>query len=106
MAAAPRYPSTVPADWHAPKTWLRQAICIHEHEGAFNSIGYVKGVATYAGGFQFMLDTWHSVGGVALDLTDITRASKREQLYRAWLVWARDGRSWREWGTASKCGLR
>jgi hypothetical protein len=32
--------------------------------------------------------------------------SPREQLYRSYLVWRRDGGSWREWGTARACGLR
>ena len=25
---------------------------------------------------------------------------------RAWLVYLRDGHSWREWGTAGQCGLK
>lgn len=70
------------------------------------AIGYVHGVATYGGGMQFELSTWHSVGASAASLWDIARATPREQLYRAWLVWRRDGRSWREWGTAGVCGLR
>ncbi len=70
------------------------------------AIGYVHGVATYGGGWQFLLSTWRSAGGVAETLSDITRASPREQLYRAWVVWTRDGGSWSEWGTRGKCGLR
>jgi hypothetical protein len=100
----------MPARWSArlstPPGWYSQALCIHSREGAWNSIGYVHGVATYGGGMQFMLGTWHGAGGWARSLSDIARASPKEQLYRAYLVWRRDGRSWREWGTAGACGLR
>lgn len=97
-ALALALPSPVPARWHAPKWWLPGALCIHRHEGAFNA----NTGNGYYGGFQFLLSTWQSVGGhVRPDL-----ASPREQLYRAWLVYRRDGNSWREWGTATLCGLR
>lgn len=99
----------MPKHWSArlstPTGWFAQALCIHSREGAWNSIGYVHGVATYGGGMQFMLGTWHGVGGVASSLSDIAAVSPKEQLYRAWLVWRRDGGSWREWGTAGPCGL-
>jgi hypothetical protein len=62
----------------------------------------------YFGGLQFTAATWASVGGPSRpDLV-----TPREQLYRAWLVWKRDGRRWwigdgGEWGTtAAACGLR
>ncbi len=73
-------------------------MCIHQHEGAFNA----NTGNGYYGGFQFLLGTWASVGGV----TRPDLATPREQLYRAWRVWLRDGHSWREWGTAGMCGLR
>jgi Transglycosylase-like domain len=88
----------MPSNWHAPRPWLRDAVCIHQHEGAWNA----NTGNGYWGGLQFTLDTWQSVGGPSRpDLV-----TPREQLYRAWLVWLRDGRSWREWGTARACGLR
>jgi len=87
----------VPDGWHAPRPWLAQALCIHAHEGAWND----DTGNGYYGGMQFLLATWAGVGGI----TRPDRASPREQLYRAWLVWNRDGDSWREWGTASICGL-
>lgn len=72
-----------------------------------SSIGYAQGVATYGGGWQFLLSTWESVNGPGHSLQDIADASPREQLYRAYLVWRRDGGSWAvEWGTAAACGLR
>lgn len=61
---------------------------------------------------QFTSGTWASVGGATEKDSHgyvvhwAYNASPREQLYRAWLVWVRDGHSWREWGTASACGLR
>lgn len=98
----------MPSDWHAPRAWLVDAVCIHSHEGAWNSIGYVHGRATYGGGMQFLLSTYTRKGveGMASSLWDIAHASPREQLYRAWLVWKQDGGSWHEWGTAGACGLR
>lgn len=97
----------MPAGWHAPKWWLKQALCIHRHEGAWNDAG-----APYEGGMQFLASTWASVGGrVEYDrwhnpVRWASVALPREQLYRAWRVWLRDGRSWREWGTAGRCHLR
>lgn len=80
-----------------PAWWLAQAACIRSHEGAWTS-------ATgngYYGAYQFLLSTWQSVGGRGLP----SSASPGEQTYRAFLVWRRDGGSWREWGTAGMCGL-
>jgi hypothetical protein len=89
--------------WHAPRPWLVEATCIHQHEGAWDD----DTGNGYAGGMQFTLYTWNSVSGRrARALLDIAEASPREQLHRAYLVWLRDGRSWREWGTAGACGLR
>lgn len=96
----------MPRYWHAPSWWLRQAVCIHQREGAWNAIGYVNGRATYGGGMQFLLSTWWSVGGGGSSLSEIAASSPREQLYRSWLLWRRSGRSWSAWGTAGMCGLR
>jgi len=91
-----------PADWQPPAAWLQQAACIHTYEGSWHA-------ATgngYEGGMQFLRSTWTSVGGqVDADGHWASVAPPREQLFRAWLVWKRDGRSWREWGTAGDCGL-
>ncbi len=88
----------VPPSWHAPRAWLPQALCIHHHEGAWNA----DTGNGYYGGMQFLLGTWRSVGGRGYP----HQQSPREQLYRAWLVYLRDGHSWHEWGTAKACGLR
>jgi hypothetical protein len=80
-----------------PQWWLNQAACIRSHEGTWND-------ATgngYYGAYQFLLSTWQSVGGQGYP----SNASPTEQTYRAWLVWQRDGGSWREWSTASICGV-
>lgn len=78
-------------------------MCIHRHEGAMDA-------ATgngYEGGWQFLRSTWTSVGGrVYPDGHWASEARPREQLYRVWLVYRRDGNSFREWGTARLCGLR
>ena len=78
-------------------------MCIHHHEGALNAATGNR----YEGGWQFLKSTWISVGGkVYPDGHWAAEASPREQLYRVWLVWLRDHRSCREWGTARACGLR
>ena len=95
---AARTQASVPDRWHAPRWWLPQALCIHRHEGAWNA----NTGNGYYGGMQFTLQTWASVGGqLRPDL-----ATPRQQLFRAWLVYSRDGFSWREWGTAKGCGLK
>jgi len=96
------YPTSVPRSWHAPSPWINQALCIHSREGAWNA-------ATgngYEGGMQFLRSTWTRVGGPTYGYHWASVASPREQLYRAWLVYRQDGNSWREWGTAGRCGLR
>lgn len=56
---------------------------------------------------QFLKSTWvHAGGKVARDGHWASVVSPREQLYRAYLVWLHDGRSWREWGTKGACHLR
>jgi hypothetical protein len=84
-------------------------MCIHRREGSFTA----NTGNSYFGGFQFLRSTWYSVGGpydAAFDHPGDRRypfrRSPREQLYRTWLVYLRDGHSFREWGTARACGLR
>jgi Transglycosylase-like domain len=101
----------MPKRWHAPKAWLRQAVCAHQQEGAWND----NTGNGYFGGLQFAESTWEHAGGAHFDAFDHPgdqrgypfTASIREQLYRAWIVWRRDGGSWREWGyrTRANCGL-
>lgn len=89
----------MPKGWHAPKTWLAGALCVHSGESGNWHIHNPP----YANGFQFMYSTWVSAGG--LPSTWIS-ASPLEQIYRAWIVWSRDGQSWREWPNTSRaCGL-
>jgi hypothetical protein len=100
--ALPALARAVPSDWHPAGSWLGQALCVHSREGAWNA-------ATgngFEGGLQFLRATWTSVGG-SVDYKGrwASVVSPREQLYRAWLVWRRDGGSWREWGSAGACGL-
>jgi hypothetical protein len=123
-AKAGSYPARVPTWWHAYNrpAWFAQAWCLHDgwlhstrppfgrvsptsHRGEG---GWPSATGNgYEGGLQFRLDTWLSVNGpVAHDGHWASVASPREQLYRAWLVWKRDGGSFREWGTARGCGLR
>lgn len=93
----------VPKHWTArfstPRGWYAGALCVHSHESGDWHIHNEP----YANGFQFMLGTWLSVGGT---VAGWITAPPREQLYRAYLVWKRDGGSWREWPNTSRvCGL-
>jgi hypothetical protein len=96
LAAVAAARGAVPARWHPPRAWLPGALCVHRLEGSWDDDG-----GPYYGGMQFSLYTWRSVGGRGYP----HQAAPREQLYRAYLVWKRDGESWREWGTAGRCGL-
>lgn len=110
LLPAPAHAARMPKHWHAPRWWLVQAVCVHDHEGAWND----NTGNTYYGGMQFLRSTWEKIGGRHDDAFDHPgdqarhpfTTSPREQLYRAWLVYLRDGHSWSEWGTAGACGLR
>ncbi len=98
----------MPKHWHAHEWWLRQAICIHQHEGAWND----NTGNSYFGGLQWLPSTWSKAGGkhdIAFDHPGDSRypfhASPREEIYRCWLTYLKDHHSFREWGTAGICGL-
>lgn len=77
-------------------SWLSEAFCIHGFESTdWRQRGH------HFGGMQFNIGTWASVGGRG----NPAAAPPVEQLYRAYLVWARDRGTWREWSTAPLCGL-
>lgn len=105
-ARAARWPTTkAAARWHPPRGWLTDALCIHRHESVLWHRAWTDWQgqpSPYAGGFEFLQSTWASVGGAG----EPWQWSAREQLFRAWRVWARDGGSWREWGSAGVCRLR
>lgn len=91
------------APW--PSWWYPQAMCIHEHESVDwyrAGVDYLGHPSPYYGGMQFLISTWRAAGGTGLP----SSAPPREQLFRAFIVWRRDGDRWSEWGSASKCGLR
>lgn len=81
--------------------WLAQARCVHLKEGPW-SANTGNG---YFGGMQFASQTWKRLGGKPDPAFRHPgnpaypfRAGAQEQLYRAWLLWKRDGGSWRSWG--------
>lgn len=88
----------MPRHWHAQPWFLRAATCLHEHEGAWDA----NTGNGYYGGLQFTLGTWRRSGGIGYPHT----ASPREQIYRCWVIVRQDRGSFREWGTAARCGLR
>jgi hypothetical protein len=87
--------------WAPPAKWLAQARCIHVKEGPWTA----NTGNGYFGGMQFAPQTWKRVGGKPNpafkhpgDIAYPFAVPVREQLYRAWLVWKRDGGTWRSWG--------
>ena len=98
------------ADWSPTADWLAQARCVHSKEAPWNA----NTGNGYYGGMQFAAMTWKRVGGkhdAAFthpgNQAYPFRASPNEQLYRAWLVWRRDGSSWRSWNAVgSTCSQR
>ena len=98
-SGAATYPKQVPKDWSPSADFTRVALCIHSHEGAWDA-------ATgngYEGGMQFSRSTWIAVGGQVSGLHWASVASKREQLYRAWIIWQMGNGSWRVWGATDGC---
>lgn len=87
----------MPRRWHAPRPFLRAVLCLHHYEGSWDS----NTGNGYFGGLQFRLSTWYRAGGVGYPHL----WSPREQIYRCWRIYLQDGRSFREWGTASRCNL-
>lgn len=93
--------------WQPPAWWARQAACIHRYEtfglppASWASWHDTRNPES-RGGMQFIPSTWRSVGGTG----DPARATRQEQLYRAWLLYLASGRSWSQWTTAKACGLR
>jgi resuscitation-promoting factor RpfB len=93
------------AVWSPSATWLAQARCIHAKEGSWKA----NSGNGYFGGMQFSAGTWRSLGGerdpAFRHPGTPFRASPKEQLYRAWLLWKRDGGTWRSWGAVgASCG--
>lgn len=91
--------------WKPDRAWLRGAFCIHRHESVDWHLAYrdwAGNRSPYSGGFQFLESTWRRAGGAG----HAWQWSPREQFYRAWIIWKAGGGSWREWGTAGRCGLR
>jgi hypothetical protein len=96
------------AVWSPSAEWLAQARCVHAQEGGW-SANTGNG---YFGGMQFSAGTWRGVGGKADpafahpgDPHYPFSASPQEQLYRAWLLWKRNGGTWRSWGAVgASCG--
>jgi hypothetical protein len=95
--------TTSAAAWNPSPTWLAQARCVHLKEGPWTA----NTGNGYFGGMQFSPTTWKRVGGkghTAFAHPGDTRypftVPPREQLYRAWLVWKRDGGTWRSAGAA------
>lgn len=81
--------------------WLAQARCVHAKEGPWTA----NTGNGYFGGLQFAAATWRRAGGAPQaafahpgNKRFPFRASMTEQLHRAWIVWKRDGGTWRSWG--------
>jgi hypothetical protein len=69
---------------------MKQALCIHRHEGSWTDPD-----PPYYGGMQFHISTWKRAGGRGMP----HHATVREQLYRAWIIWRKNDGRWNEWPT-------
>jgi hypothetical protein len=85
-----------------PPWWRREAACVRWHES--RGRWHIQTGNGYYGAYQFLLSTWASVA-VRGWPSNPAAASPAQQTFAVWRVWIRDGRSWREWGTAGVCGL-
>jgi hypothetical protein len=100
-ARAGHWPTTREAQrFRFPHRWLVDSgvWCIHRHEAVD---WHETRNPNSRGGMQIVWSTWSSVGGSG----DPAAWSVREQVYRAYLIWFRDGGSFREWTTAGACHL-
>lgn len=88
----------IPPPW--PPAWLRAALCVHHHEGAWNDAG-----APYWGGLQMDMSFQAAYGGEFLRRYGTAdRWPPRDQLLTAWRAWR--VRGWSPWpNTAAMCGL-
>lgn len=83
--------------WSA--SWYNGAICVHEHEGAWNS----NTGNGYYGGMQFDSASWLANGGGSY-ASRADLASPHDQLLVAYHYWQSSG--WNPWpNTARMCGL-
>jgi resuscitation-promoting factor RpfA len=81
-----------------PRSWFRDALCVHRYEGSWTDPG-----APYFGGMQFDLPTWRANGGFRYARYP-HHATPHEQLLVAYMTWKRRG--WHPWpNTARMCGL-
>jgi hypothetical protein len=91
--------------WRPPPGFIWQAWCIHRHESADwhrRWVDWRGAPSRYAGGMQFLQNTWDRAGGSG----EPWQWSPREQIFRAFVIWRKGGGSWGEWGTRARCGLR
>jgi hypothetical protein len=83
--------------WSA--AWLRDALCVKSHEGAWTS----NTGNGYTGGMQFDTATWLSNGGGRY-AAEAYLATPNEQLRIAYRTW--QARGWAPWpNTSAMCGL-
>jgi hypothetical protein len=84
---------------------MAQAQCIHRHEGGW-SANTGNG---FFGGMQIAPATWLRVRGPVEpafahpgDPAFPFAVTPIAQLHVAWLIWLRDGRTWRSWGATGR----
>lgn len=96
-----------------PDRFVRQAVCVHQHEEHWSwrwtptfhpTYSYFNGYYT---GMQFALSTWRRANRLLHSHVSAYTNSKREVIRHAYAIVRQDGGSWREWrGTADVyCGL-
>jgi hypothetical protein len=97
------YATGAQAATHRPPHY-RQWLCLYRYENG----GYGWHANTgngYYGGLQFLQSTWERNGGRRF-ARRADLATPLEQMWTAERAWRESGGSFRQWGTAGKCGLR
>jgi hypothetical protein len=92
-----------------PGWWLREAACIHSHEGGWHERLTYDGRRSWDhGGYQIDVRTWAHFAPRSWP-RDPADASSAQQTFVAWLIWQSNGRRWgrTQWPSTSRiCGVR
>lgn len=94
-----------------PRSWLPDAICVHEQESSDWHYGPEhhgsRPWSGYYNGFQFLKSTWLRAEKLTGLFYDIVGAPIWVQVRNAYAIFHDDGDSWKEWGprTLRNCHL-
>jgi hypothetical protein len=91
-----------------PRWWLREAACIHRHEGGWRQRTTWRGEPSRQhGGYQILDTTWLAFAPPSWP-RDPAEATPAQQILVAWRIWLANGRRWGglQWPASARlCGL-